>query len=231
MEVIAFLDSSNDIEISKHRDTSTINAIKLKSLSMDKSTYKTGDTIKVIMELDTATSEKIVMRVTESDNDILHQEVVTTDDFGIATSSFVVDSKYYFKSEATVFFEAEPDELYTETAKIELTRHKVVFSSPKEIPDPKEGWKRFEITATWIPPISNHSFAVRVTGHSSTYDIYQSPDSVAGIPYYGRDGTKLKTDSAGQVTFYLSVQENRLPVTAYVSKTDSVMRSEISVGK
>ena len=138
-------------------DKYTTNAL-VRAIKMDLSISElilSGNPIPIVIKLSNAVSEDIVLRVLDSKRNVLHEDTVTTNDFGVATSEFVVP-KYYLANEpveVTAFFENAPTREENARSTVALTKVLLEFSADKD-PRIYEEDEPITITITTDPPIS-----------------------------------------------------------------------------
>ena len=138
-------------------DKYTTNAI-VRAIKMDLSTSElilSENPTPIVIKLSNAVSEDIVLRVLDSKRNVLHEDTVTTNDFGTATSEFVAP-KYYLANEPveiTAFFENAPTREKNARSTVALTKVLLEFSADKD-PRIYKGGEPITITITTDPPVS-----------------------------------------------------------------------------
>ena len=190
IEITAFFArDTND----KYTTTALVQAIKM-DLSVSAQTLS-GNPTPIAIKLSNAVSEDIVLRVLDSDRKVLHEDAVTTNDFGVATSEFVAP-KYYLENEPieiTAFFENAPTREQNARSMVALTKVLLEFSADKD-PRIYKDKEPITITITTDPPVST---AVKLSTSS------RSSCGLAG-------GHTVYTDANGEGTF-----EGRIGLTGY----------------
>ena len=130
----------------------------VRAIKMDLSTSElilSENPTPIVIKLSNAVSEDIVLRVLDSKRNVLHEDTVTTNDFGTATSEFVAP-KYYLANEpveVTAFFENAPTREENARSTVALTKVLLEFSADKDPRIYEEG-EPITITITTDPPIS-----------------------------------------------------------------------------
>ena len=136
----------------------------VRAIKMDLSTSElilSENPTPIAIKLSNAVSEDIVLRVLDSKRNVLHEDTVTTNDFGTATSEFVAP-KYYLANEpleVTAFFENAPTREENARSTVVLTKVLLEFSADKD-PRIYKDKEPITITITTDPPVST---AVRLT--------------------------------------------------------------------
>lgn len=163
LEMIAFFQGARD---QKFVSTTTMKGLKA-SLEAERITIP--DTPQTaIVKLSSAVSEDVRVRVFDSDRELLHDGVVTTNDFGTASIEYTVP-KYYLEDEMISMlasFADDPD--MVETSVASLIQHTVVdvtISSDKHVY--KSNDDVIVLTFTTDPPLTYNDLGIRApTGHA-----------------------------------------------------------------
>ena len=121
-----------------------------------------------IVKLSSAVSEDVRVRVFDSDRKLLHEEIVTTNDFGTASIEYTVP-KYYLEDEMISMlasFVDDPDMVETSVASlIQRTVVGVTISSDKHLY--KSKGDVIVLTFTTDPPLTYNDLRIRApTGHA-----------------------------------------------------------------
>ena len=163
LEMIAFFQGAQD---QKFTFTTTMKGLKT-SLEAERITIPDAPQT-AIVKLSSAVSEDVRVRVFDSDRELLHEEIVTTNDFGTASIEYTVP-KYYLEDEMISMlasFADDPDMVETSVASlIQRTVVDVTISSDKHLYKTKDDV--IVLTFTTDPPLTYNDLRILApTGHA-----------------------------------------------------------------
>ena len=161
LELIAFFQGEPD---RKFTSTTTMKGLKT-SLEVDSTTVSDIPHTAVI-KLSSAVSEDVRLRIFDSDSEILHDSVVTTNDFGTASVEYTIPPYYLEREEISIraSFADDPDVAERSVdSRVPFTKAGLTITSDKSAHYANE---QITITFKTDPPVST-SIRLQETGHES----------------------------------------------------------------